>query len=319
MSTAWIFPGQGSQVVGMGRDLWEQYPASRAIFDIADTTLGFELSQICFEGPASTLTATENAQPALLTTSIAVLAALGWDEGQVSSAKPEFPLPAFTAGHSLGEYSALVAAGALPFTTALKLVRQRGCLMAAATEGTMAAVLGLDMQSLRDVCNEAQTLGPVVIANENAPGQLVISGAGPAVAHASEIAKMAGASRVLPLKVSAAFHSPLMLTASNGLQPAIEQAEMTTATIPIVANVTALPITTPAEIRAELTQQVTASVRWITTIEYMVQQGVDRFIEIGPGSVLAGLVKRIAPDAERISIGDAPAIAKYTNGSLHAD
>src|SRR3954454_20556705 len=184
----------------MGQDLYEQAPAARAVFDEADAVLGLPLSRLCFEGPADQLTATENAQPALLTTSVALLAALGWSsDGSVDM------LPAFVAGHSLGEYSALVATGALPFAVALRLVRRRGELMSAATEGTMAAVIGLDMEPLRSACAEASELGPVVVANENAPGQLVISGAAHAVTRAGEFARAAGASRVLPLKVSAAF------------------------------------------------------------------------------------------------------------------
>ena len=315
MGSAWIFPGQGSQAVGMGRDLYDQFPAARAVFDEADAVLGFGLGRLCFEGPAETLTATENAQPALLTMSVAVLAALGWDTEPADAARLSLDPPLFVAGHSLGEYSALVAARALSFATALRLVRRRGELMAAATEGTMAAVIGLDGARLETACAEARQLGPVVIANENAPGQLVISGAGEAVTRAGDLARAAGASRVMPLKVSAAFHSPLMVGAVTGLQDAIEQANVRPATIPVVANVTAQPMTGVAAIREELLQQVTAPVRWIATIEYMAGAGVDRFVEIGPGTVLAGLVKRIAPDAGRISIGDAESVRKYLQGT----
>ena len=302
MRSAWIFPGQGSQVVGMGRDLYEQFPAARAVFDEADAVLGLPLTRLCFEGPAEALTATENAQPALLTMSVAVLAAL---DAQARSA------PAFVAGHSLGEYSALVAAQALDFPTALRLVRRRGELMARATEGTMAAVMGLDLEPLERACGEARALGPVVIANENAPGQLVISGASAAVARAGELAKAAGASRVIPLKVSAAFHSPLMAEAAAGLGSAIEQAAVRTCAIPVIANVTGRPIREPDEVRAELVRQVTAPVRWIASIEYMLDAGVERFVEIGAGTVLAGLVKRIAPAAEWLSIGDVTAVQQF--------
>jgi [acyl-carrier-protein] S-malonyltransferase len=314
LGSAWIFPGQGSQAMGMGRDLYDQFPASRAVFEEADEVLGFALSRLCFEGPAEALTATENAQPALLATSVAVLAALGW--GSQAGAKEAPGLaPAFVAGHSLGEYSALVAARALSFATALRLVRRRGELMAAATEGTMAAIIGLDTDRLAAVCAEARMVGPVVIANENAPGQLVISGAGAAVARAGDLARQAGASRVMPLKVSAAFHSPLMVDAAESLREAILQAAVQPAGIPVVANVTAEPIVDAEQIRAELVRQVTAPVRWIATIQYMAGAGVDQFVELGPGTVLAGLVKRIVPGASRLSIGDAGAVQKFLNPS----
>jgi [acyl-carrier-protein] S-malonyltransferase len=295
----------------MGRDLYDQFPASRGVFEEADEVLGFALSRLCFEGPVETLTATENAQPALLTTSVAVLAALGWCGRARVEEAPGPTAPAFVAGHSLGEYSALVAAQALTFASALRLVRRRGELMAAATEGTMAAIIGLDMDRLEAVCAEARTVGPVVIANENAPGQLVISGAGDAVVRAGELAKQAGASRAMPLKVSAAFHSPLMAGAADSLREAIEQVAMQPAVIPVVANVTAEPIVDAAQLRAELIQQVTAPVRWIATIQYMATAGVDQFVELGPGTVLAGLVKRIVPSASRISIGDAKAVRTF--------
>ena len=311
MSSAWIFPGQGSQAVGMGYDLYASFQGARAIFDEADAVLGFPLTRLCFEGPADLLTATENAQPALLTMSIAVLAALGWTgdrEGGVSGVLPD---PQFVAGHSLGEYSALVAARALSFATGLRLVRRRGELMAAAHEGTMAAVIGLDLERLEAACKAASVIGPVVVANENAPGQLVISGANAAVARVGELAKEAGASRVLPLKVSAAFHSPLMAEAAAGLCPEIEAAGIRPAAVPVIANVTAQPIREPDEIRAEMMRQVTAPVRWIATIEHMAAAGVDQFVEIGAGTVLSGLVKRIVPDAARRSVGDAAAVEAF--------
>jgi [acyl-carrier-protein] S-malonyltransferase len=311
MSNAWIFPGQGSQAVGMGRDLYDRFAAARAIFDEADAVLGFSLTQLCFEGPADLLTATENAQPALLTMSVAVLAAMGWSEDEPTAATTRRSDPAFVAGHSLGEYSALVAARALTFATALRLVRRRGELMAAATEGTMAAVIGLDVERLEAACAEAREAGPVVIANENSPGQLVISGANAAVARAGDLAKAAGASRVLPLKVSAAFHSPLMVEAAEGLGLAIEAAEIRPAMIPVIANVSARPIREPDEIRAELVRQVTAPVRWIATIEYMAGAGVDSFVEIGAGTILNGLVRRIMPDLARASIGDAAGVEGF--------
>ncbi len=303
MSDAWIFPGQGSQVVGMGKELYNQYGSARAIFDEADAILGLNLTQLCFEGPAETLTATENAQPALLTTSIALLAALGWSAQ--ASTTPELPDPHFVAGHSLGEYSALVASRAVSFATALRLVRRRGELMAEAREGTMAAIIGMDLAALNAVCAQAQSEGPVVVANENAPGQLVISGANAAVTRAGELAKAAGASRVIPLKVSAAFHSPLMQNAADGLRPVIADAAFVDAVVPVVSNVAAQPISAPDAIREELVAQITAPVRWIASIEYMAEAGVDRFIEIGPGAVLTGMIKRIRPTAERKNIAQA--------------
>ena len=292
---AYIFPGQGSQSVGMGRDVYEQSAAARAIFDQAQAVLGFDLAQLCFAGPENELTATQNAQPALLTVSVALLAAMreaGMNEQ-----------PAWTAGHSLGEYSALVAAGALEFADALRLVRRRGELMAQANEGTMAAVMGLELEPLQTICADVQDLGACVVANQNAPGQLVISGAVEAVQAASERAKAAGAKRVMPLNVSAAFHSPLMQAAAAGLAETVAITPINDATIPVIANTTAQPIRTAAEIKHELVAQVTAPVRWIDTIQTLAQHGVTQVIEIGAGSVLTGLVKRIAPDIARRNIG----------------
>lgn len=292
---AYIFPGQGSQSVGMGRDVYEQSAAARAIFDQAHAVLGFDLAQLCFAGPENELTATQNAQPALLTVSVALLAAMreaGMNEQ-----------PAWTAGHSLGEYSALVAAGALEFADALRLVRRRGELMAQANEGTMAAVMGLELEPLQTICADVQDLGACVVANQNAPGQLVISGAVEAVQAASERAKAAGAKRVMPLNVSAAFHSPLMQAAAAGLAETVAITPINDATIPVIANTTAQPIRTAAEIKHELVAQVTAPVRWIDTIQTLAQHGVTQVVEIGAGSVLTGLVKRIAPDVARRNIG----------------
>lgn len=301
MSIALVFPGQGSQAVGMGRDLYEQVPAARAVFEQADATLGFSLTEICFAGPEATLTATENAQPALLAVSAALLAALN-EYGTL-------PEATFVAGHSLGEYTALFAAGSLDLVTALRLVRRRGELMAEATEGTMAAIIGLDEAPLEAVCAEASTNGaPVVIANYNAPGQLVISGATAAVERAMALAKQHGAKRALPLKVSAAFHSPLLRAAAEGLAFAVDAAEIRDPRVPVVSNVTAKPLRQFEHIRTELVEQVTAPVRWIASVEAMVAQGVDTFVEIGPGAVLTGLIKRIAPGARLINIRDVESI-----------
>lgn len=313
MTTAFIFPGQGSQTVGMGRDVYEHSAAARAVFDEADATLGFALSALCFEGPDEQLTATENAQPALLTVSVALLAALG-ENSELSTHSSSFILHplSFVAGHSLGEYSALVAAGALDFSTALRLVRRRGELMAAAREGAMAAIIGLDEAPLEEVCRAAsEAHGPVVIANYNSPGQLVISGTVVGVEHAIAEAKARGAKRALPLKVSAAFHSPLMQAAADGLAPMIDDANVRDAQIPVVSNVQAKPITSAAEIRAELVAQITAPVRWIASVQHMAAASVDMFVEIGPGSVLTGLVKRIAPEARLVNVNTFASVETY--------
>jgi [acyl-carrier-protein] S-malonyltransferase len=303
MSIGFVFPGQGSQFVGMGRDVYEASAAARAIFDLADATLGFALSALCFEGPEQALTATENAQPALLTVSVALLNALAERAG-IRVASLVAARSSFVAGHSLGEYSALVAAGALDFPTALRLVRRRGELMAEASEGGMAAIIGLDEGPLEEVCRAASEGEPVVIANYNSPGQLVISGAAAAVARACALAKERGAKRALPLKVSAAFHSPLMRAAAEGLAPAVVGAAVSDARVPALANVTAEPLTSAEAIRRELVAQITSPVRWIDSVRRMAAEGVDTFAEIGPGSVLTGLIKRIAPGARLINVSD---------------
>ncbi len=304
MSIAWVFPGQGSQVVGMGRDLITVSPAARRIFTIADETLDYPLSELCFSGPEADLTATENAQPALLTTSMALLAAMQELLGD------RLEQPIVVAGHSLGEFSALVAGGALDFTTALHLVRRRGELMAAAHEGSMAAVIGLDADVLEQICQEVSAAlqtehehSTVVIANYNAPDQLVISGSVVAVEHAGMLAKSRGAKRVIPLRVSAAFHSPLMIAAAEGMAQALTNATVHDLTIPLVANVTAEPLYQADDVRREIVAQVVAPVRWIASVQRMVALGVETFVEIGPGKVLTGLIRRIVPGARLINVG----------------
>lgn len=304
MTIAWVFPGQGSQVVGMGRDLYAHSPAARAVFDAADAALDLPLSRLCFEGPEADLTATENAQPALLTMSTALMRAI--DEVAGSAVAQ----PAAVAGHSLGEYSALVAGGSLDFATALRLVRRRGELMAEAHEGTMAAVIGMDVALLEQICRDvnetvqsgSHSAGPVVVANYNAPDQLVISGTLVAVQHASLLARERGAKRVIPLKVSAAFHSPLMMHAAEGMSRALDHVEVRDLRVPLIANVTAAPLVSADDVRREVVAQVVAPVRWIAAVEQMVAQGIVTFVEIGPGKVLSGLIRRIAPAARTLTI-----------------
>ncbi|WP_129672396.1 ACP S-malonyltransferase [Candidatus Chloroploca sp. Khr17] len=304
MTQAWIFPGQGSQMVGMGRDLYDQSPAARAVFDEADDVLGFALSRLCFEGPEDVLMATENAQPALLTMSTAVLRSLEEARGM------SLPPPAAVAGHSLGEYSALVAGGALDFADAVRLVRQRGELMAQARDGSMAAVIGLPEDDLDQVCREVsasladhpEPVRTIVVANYNAPDQLVISGSTLAVEQASILAKIRGAKRVLPLRVSAAFHSPLMRHAADGMAWAIRSVGVRDLHIPLIANVTAEPLLKADEVRYEAVAQVVAPVRWIASVQRMVQDGVSAFLELGPGKALTGLVRRIAPNTRLINL-----------------
>lgn len=307
MTIAWVFPGQGSQVVGMGRDLYAQYPAAREVFEEADATLNLPLTRLCFEGPEPELTATENVQPALLTVSTALLRAME------SVAGRPLPSPQAVAGHSLGEYAALVAGGAVSFADALRLVRRRGELMAEARAGGMAAVLGLDVETLEQICRETsealaaepESVSTVVVANYNAPDQLVISGSTRAVEHAGRLAKERGARRIVPLKVSAAFHSPLMKHAAEGMARAIEGVSIRPLRTPLIANVTAEPLVASGDVQRELVAQVVAPVRWIASVQRMVRDGVTTFLEIGPGKVLTGLIRRIAPHAQSLSVGNA--------------
>ncbi len=297
MTVAYLFPGQGAQAVGMGKDLYDAVPAAKAIFDEADEALGFSLSQLCFEGPMEDLTQTINTQPAILTASVATFEAareiLG-DKGLT---------PAYTAGHSLGEYSSLVAAGSMTFSDAVKLVRERGRLMQAAGDaqpGAMAAVMGMPEDQLQAIC-EANGID---MANLNSAEQIVISGSKEGVEAAQKAAEEGGARRVVPLPVSAAFHSSLMDPAVPGMRTALEGAAISAPTYPVVGNVTAQPLETADEVIDELARQIRSSVQWFRTVEYLRDNSVTTFIEMGPGKVLTGLVKRTFAEAEIINVGN---------------
>ncbi len=312
MRYAFLFPGQGSQVVGMGHDIAHAYPAARAMYQLADDALGWSVSTLCFHGPDTQLTATDNTQPALVATSLAVLAALAGDVSRITAYTTTHAVA--VAGHSLGEYSALAAAGSLTPADALRLVRRRGELMAAATSGGMAAVIGLDDDVIDRICAAASTPDEmVVVANYNTPGQTVISGAPAAIARASSELKSAGAKLVKPLNVSGAFHSPLMRDAADALTTAVTTMPFAPPQLPVISNITATPLADTAAIRAELPAQMTSPVRWVQTIQYLVNAGVTHFVEIGAGDVLKNMMKRIAPDAITVSVKDVASLEAYTS------
>jgi [acyl-carrier-protein] S-malonyltransferase len=298
---AFTFPGQGSQAVGMGRDLAAAFPEARAVFDEVDAALGQKLSTLMFEGPEEALRLTENAQPALMAVSLAVVRVLAARGATVEK------LADYVAGHSLGEYSALCAAGALGLADTARLLKLRGQAMQRAVpvgKGAMAAILGLDMAAVRSAVAEAASAGVCAVANDNAPGQVVISGEVAAVERASALAKEAGAKRALPLPVSAPFHCILMSPAADAMAEALRTVEIRAPVVPLVANVTARPIRDPAEILVRLVEQVTAMVRWTESVGWLVGEGgVTELVELGAGKVLTGLAKRIAPDAAAVSIG----------------
>jgi [acyl-carrier-protein] S-malonyltransferase len=292
MGIAFIYPGQGSQYVGMGKDLFDQYPHIKELYQKTDKILGFQLSKICFEGPEIDLKQTFVTQPAIFTHSLAITSLL---EGKIS--------PDYTAGHSLGEYTALVTAGALNFEDGLKLVKLRGEEMqkaGTANKGTMAAIIGLDKILVEEACSEASSAGIVQVANFNSPGQVVISGSVEGVKQAMILAKQKGAKITKELVVHGAFHSPLMEQAKVELKKALDNTEFNKVKIPVYRNVDAkptMPGTDVSEIRDSLYRQLTSSVRWEESIINMVNDGATDFIEIGPGKVLQGLVKRISPSA----------------------
>jgi len=288
MKIAFLFPGQGSQKVGMGAALAEAFPAARRVFEEADEALGFALSRICFEGPEEDLRLTANTQPATLATSIAALRAF---QSECSIT------PQLSAGHSLGEYSALVAAGALSLADALRAVRERGRLMQEACppgHGAMAALIGLDLSAVREVCTEASTGGEIVVAaNLNAPGQIVVSGDAGAVRRALEIAKVRGAGASVELKVSAPFHSPLMRLARDGMAPVLDRLSVGPLAFGVIANVTAEVNRDAAAVKPLLLEQITGSVRWEESMATLAAAGITETVEFGAGRVLAGLMRRI--------------------------
>jgi [acyl-carrier-protein] S-malonyltransferase len=302
---AFIFPGQGSQTVGMGRDLAAAFGAARAVFEEVDEVLKQKLSKLMFEGPIEELTLTENAQPALMAVSLAVLRVLQAEGGIVLKEKV-----ALVAGHSLGEYSALAAAGAFSIADTALLLKLRGQAMQRAVpagQGAMAALLGVEMEAAKEICAEAET-GPngrevVGCANDNGGGQVVISGHKGAVERAIEIAKSKGVKRAMLLPVSAPFHCALMAPAADAMAEAFANTPPRVPVVPVVANVSAAKASDPVEIRDLLVAQVTATVRWRESVQEMVALGVDSFAELGTGKVLTGLVKRIAPDAAALSAG----------------
>ncbi|MEK3793813.1 ACP S-malonyltransferase [Paenibacillus sp. FSL R7-0204] len=293
---AFVFPGQGAQAVGMGKDVYEALPQSRAVFEKGDEVLGFPLSGLVFEGPDSELKQTVNTQPALVTASVAYLEAL-------SGLKVT---PDYVAGHSLGEYSALVAAGVLSYEDAVRLVRLRGQFMEEAVpggQGAMAAVLGADREGLTELCRSITAAGtPVELANVNCPGQIVVSGSVAGVGEVIQRVKEAGGKRAIPLEVSGPFHSSLMKGAAERLAAELEKVTFNAPAMPVVVNVTAAPVTDPEEIRKLLVEQVYSPVLWQDSVEWLIGAGVDTFVEIGSGTVLAGLIRKIDRNVKVVNI-----------------
>ena len=303
--TAFVFPGQGSQAVGMGKDLAEKYPVARRVFDDIDAALGFPISQLCFEGPEEELKLTKNTQPAILAVSAALHAVLE-DRGVTRRD--------LVAGHSLGEYSAIVSVGGLTPAEAAKIVHQRGTFMQEAVPvgaGGMAALIGPTVEEVRSICEEAAQGDVVSVANINAPGQTVIAGTKSAVDRAIDVAKKRGVRRALPLPVSAPFHCELMKPAEERLRPVLDEAHLKDLWFSLVSNVDASPIGTATAVRNALLRQVASPVRWVESVQRMVSMGVRRFVEIGPGSVLTGLIKRIDPNVELINVSDVESLEAF--------
>jgi len=300
---AYVFPGQGAQSAGMGLDLYNSYPSAKKVFDEADASLGFSLSHLCFEGPEEELTKTHNVQPAILVVSIACLKALK------EAAIANFPSPIFVAGHSLGEYTALVAAGVLGLADAVLLVRERGRLMYEAglkNPGSMLAVIGLDEETVKDISVHSGT----EISNVNCPGQIVISGAAQALTEANKLAKTRGARALLPLKVSGAFHSALMEPVIAEFSKIVSNVRFRPPNIPVISNVTARPLTDVDSIKKELVKQLRNCIQWQGSVEYIMHSGVTTFYEIGPGRVLSGLIRRINSELQTFNISGIEDIAQ---------
>jgi len=299
---AFVFPGQGSQFVGMGKDVYAGFEKVRAVFDVADKALGFKLSQLCFEGPEEDLRLTVNVQPAIVTFSLALLAVMQSGNHHLT--------PDFTAGHSLGEYTALSAAGTLNPSDAILLARERGKLMYQAgikKPGAMAAVIGLANEVVSQLAAEAG----VYVANYNCPGQIVISGETRRMEKAVGLATAHGALKVIPLQVSGAFHTTMMQPAADGLAQAISTVSFNAPSFPVIGNASAKPLVSIGDVKDELVQQLCHPVQWQKSIEYLLSQGVETFVEIGPGKVLSGLIKRIKRDARTVNIGDAQSLKDF--------
>ena len=301
---AYLFPGQGAQAVGMGQQLYDESPAARSVFQEVDTALGRPLSKLVFGGPEEQLRDTVNAQPAIMAVSLACMKAMEEDLGEAA-----MPHPLVMAGHSVGEYTALAVAGVLDVGQTAQLVQERGRLMQDACDqrpGTMAAVIGLDEMTMEEISRETGTY----ISNVNTPEQIVISGDRMAVAQALDLASSRGAKRVVPLRVAGAFHSGLMEPAVQGLVEAVGKLEFSDPTVPIVGNCTGEPLTTAQEVKQEVISQISSCVHWKRSIDYMVGSGVSRFIEVGPGTTLSSMVKRIDSSATAVSVGDMESILR---------
>ena len=306
---AFLFPGQGSQAVGMGQAWREAYPQHMALFDEANSILGYDLQSLCFEGPAEQLNRTEYTQPALLVTSLIAWLAL---DSRIR--------PSAVAGHSLGEYSAIVAAGGLSFPDAVELVRKRARYMEEAVpsgSGLVVAILGLAGERIKEICREAQSVGVVAAANFNSPGQVVISGEKAAVERAIELARAQGCRRAVPLPVSVPVHSSLMQPAADRLAPHVHAVPFSDLTVPLFNNADARPLVRAGEVRRSLVRQLPSSVLWEQTIRATWQEGIRTFIEIGPGTVLTGLVKRIVPEAELHHVQDPESLEKTLTAIRH--